>query len=133
MSFPSTLPENQVVAVGEELFYVAPPSTNYFGGLRVPQQNAGKVRVRQTVLIEFAGFPYQEYGAVRGRITAIADIALKDSVFLARVVLPNGLQTTYGKSLTIRTGMAATAEIITDDSRLLEKLVYQLRKITNGR
>ncbi len=131
--FPGTLQENQSVTLGQELFYVAPPVTDYFGELRIPQQNAGKVRVGQAVLVKFAGFPYQEFGAVRGRITTIADIPLRDSVFLAKVVLPVGLKTTYGKSLAYKTGMTASAEVITDDSRLLEKLFYQLRKVAGGR
>lgn len=131
--FPGVVQENQTVAVSQELFYVAPPSTDYVGELRVPQQNAGKVRVGQDVVVKFAGFPYQEFGAVRGRITAIAGIALKDSVFLARVALPKGLKTTYGHSLAYKTGMTASADIITADTRLLEKLFYQLRKVSNGR
>ena len=131
--FPGVVQENQAVATGQELFYVAPPSTEYVGELRVPQQNAGKVEVGQDVLVRFAGFPYQEFGAVRGRITAIAGVALKDSVFLAKVALPTGLKTTYGKSLAYKTGMTASADIITADNRLLEKLLYQLRKTTGGR
>jgi multidrug efflux pump subunit AcrA (membrane-fusion protein) len=131
--FPGVVQENQVVAVNQELLYVAPPNTDYIGELRVPQQNAGKVHVGQDVLVKFAGFPYQEYGAVRGRIIAIADIPLRDSVFLARVALPTGLRTTYGKSLAYKTGMTASADIITADNRLLEKLFYQLRKVTGGR
>lgn len=131
--FPGVVQENQAVTTNQELFYVAPPSTDYVGELRVPQQNAGKVLVGQEVLVKFAGFPYQEFGAVRGRITAIAAIALKDSVFLARVALPRGLKTTYGNSLAYKTGMTASADIITADSRLLEKLFYQLRKLTNGK
>ena len=131
--FPGVVQENQAVAPNQELFYVAPPSTSYAGELRVPQQNAGKVKVGQQVLVRFAGFPYQEFGAVRGRITAIADIPLKDSVFLARVALPTGLKTTYGKSLAYKTGMTASADIVTADNRLLEKLFYQLRKVTGGR
>jgi len=128
--FVGALQENQAVAVSQELLYVAPPGTDYFGELQVPQQNAGKVLVGQTVLIKFAGYPYQEFGAVRGRITTIADIPLKDSVFVARVTLPTGLQTTYGKTLAFKTGMTATADVMTNDSRLLEKLFYQFRKIT---
>ncbi|GAA4461403.1 HlyD family efflux transporter periplasmic adaptor subunit [Nibrella saemangeumensis] len=123
VSFPITLQENQLVAVGQELVYVAPPCADYFGELQVPQQNAGKVWVGQLVLIKFAGFPYQEFGAVRGRITAIANVPLKDSVFMAKVGLPNGLNTTYGRSLTVKIGMTASAEIITNDSRLLGKLL----------
>lgn len=128
-----TLQENQSVAVNQELFYVAPPGTDYFGELRVPQQNAGKVVVGQAVLVKFTGYPYQEFGAVRGRITTISDMPLKDSVFLAKVTLPVGLKTTYDKTLAYKTGMTASADIITDDTRLLEKLFYQLRKLANGR
>ena len=131
--FPGIVQENQALATSQELFYVAPPSADYIGELRVPQQNEGNVQVGQNVLIKFAGFPYQEYGAVRGQITAIANISLKDSVFLARVALPTGLKTTYGKSLAYKTGMTASADIITADNRLLEKLFYQLRKVTGGR
>lgn len=130
---PGTLQENQSVGLNQELFYVAPPDRNYVGELYIQQLNAGKVVVGQHVLIKFAGFPYNEFGAVRGRISAIADIPFKDSVFLARVTLPTGLTTTYGKSLDFKTGMTASADILTDNSRLLEKLFYQLRKLTNGR
>jgi HlyD family secretion protein len=131
--FSGVVQENQSVGVAEKLFYVAPPSADYVGELHVPQRNAGKVQVGQEVIIKFAGFPYAEFGTVRGRITAIADIPFKDSVFLARVSLPTGLKTSYGKSLAYRTGMTASAEVITADSRLVEKLFYQLRKATPGR
>ncbi len=131
--FPGVVQENQSVVTGQELGYVAPPSTGYVGELRVPQQNAGKVKVGQAVLVKFAGFPYQEFGAVRGRIIAIANISYKDSVFMAQVALPTGLQTTYGKLLVYKTGMTASADIITVDNRLLEKLFYQLRSVTASR
>lgn len=132
LSFQGMLQENQSVSLNQELFYVSPLSTHYYGELRIPQHNSGKVVVGQSVLIKFSGYPYQEFGAVRGRITKIADVSLKDSVFLARVALPTRLQTTYGKQLAYKTGMSASAEIITEDSRLLEKLFYQLRKVGNG-
>lgn len=131
--FPITSQDNQSITTGQDLLYVAPPGSDYIGELRVPQQNAGKVQVGQAVIVKFAGFPCQEFGAVRGRITAIADVPLKDSVFVAKVTLPNGPKTTYGQSLTVKTGMAASADIITDDSRLVEKLFYQLRKVAGGR
>lgn len=131
--FVSTLQENQAVGNGQELFYVAPPNTHYFGELRIPQQNAGKVQTGQNVIIKLAGFPYQEYGVVRGRIVNISNISVNDSVFLAKVALPIGLKTTYGKTLSYKTGMTASAEIITEDNRLFEKLFYQLRKVTGGR
>lgn len=131
--FPGALQENQSVALNEEVFYVVPPSTEYYGELRIPQLNVGKVIEGQDVLVKFVGFPYQEFGVVRGRIVKIADISLKDSLFLAKVILPKGLKTTHGKSLTYKTGMIASAEIITEDNRLIEKLFFQLRKLVNAR
>jgi multidrug efflux pump subunit AcrA (membrane-fusion protein) len=131
--FSGIVQENQAVGLHQELCYIAPPNTDYFGELRVPQHNAGKVEEGQTVLIRFAGYPYQEYGAVRGRIATVSALPFRDSVFLAKVVLPNGLRTTYQKTLAQKTGMTATADIITNDTRLLEKLFYQLRKMQGGR
>jgi multidrug efflux pump subunit AcrA (membrane-fusion protein) len=130
--FPSIIQENQHVTINQELFFIAPASTHYYGELRIPQQNFGKVQAGQEVLIKFAGYPFQEFGAVKGTIASIAEVSLRDSVFLARVALPAGLKTTYGKDLAYRTGMAASAEIITEDRRLIEKLFYQIRKLTNG-
>lgn len=125
--FPSFVQEAQHLTLGQELFYIAPAHTAYFGELRVPQQNFGKVKTGQTVLVKFAGYPFAEFGAVRGRIESLAEVPVRDSVFLAKVTLPQGLTTTYGKTLSYKTGMSASAEILTDNPRLLEKLFYKLR------
>ncbi len=131
--FPASLQENQYVAASQELFYIAPQQTEYFGELRIRQHNFGKVQVGQAVVVKFAGYPYQEFGAVRGRIAAIAEVPVKDSIFVARVRLPEGLATTYGKRLTYKPGMLASAEVITEEHRLIERLFYQLRKVAGDR
>ncbi len=131
--FPSFVQESQHLTLGQELFYVAPAHTEFFGELRVPQQNFGKVKAGQTVLVKFSGYPFQEFGAVRGRIESIAEVPVRDSVFLAKVALPAGLTTNFGKTLSYKTGLSASAEILTDETRLLEKLFYNLRKITGAR
>lgn len=131
--FPSFVQEAQHLTLGQELFYIAPARTAYFGELRVPQQNFGKVKVGQTVLVKFAGYPFAEFGAVQGRIESLAEVPVRDSVFLAKVTLPRGLTTTYGKRLSYKTGMSASAEILTDNPRLLEKLFHNLRKAVAAR
>lgn len=131
--FLSFVQESQHIALGQELFYVAPTHSEYFGQLHVPQQNFGKVKAGQTVLVKFVGYPFAEFGAVRGRIESIAEVPVRDSVFLAKVALPHGLTTTYGKTLSYKTGMTASAEILTDNTRLLEKLFYNLRAGINAR
>lgn len=125
--FSKLVEVNQPLIQNEELFYISPPAVNHFGLIRVPQQSAGKVAPGQTVLIKFAAYPYQEYGVVHGRIASIAEVPAKDSAFIAKVSLPHGLTTTSGRHLTYKTGITASAEIVTNDKRLLEKMFDQLR------
>ena len=126
--FSTTLEEKQTLAANQEVFFIGPETGNYFGEALIPQQNLGKVRKGQQVIIRFAGYPFQEFGVVTGRIEYISEVPSKENTFFAKVTLPNGLQTNYGKPITYRTGMNATAEIITSDSRLLEKIFYNFRK-----
>lgn len=126
--FPTPLQENQQVSVGQELFYVAPGNTVYIGQIRVPQKNAGKVMVGQSVLIRFHGYPYQEFGLVRGKIKAIAAVPLREG-FVAEVSLPEQLVTTQGHRLAYKVGMTASAEIVTHDRRLLERLFNNLTAV----
>ncbi|MCI1187941.1 HlyD family secretion protein [Hymenobacter sp. DH14] len=123
--FPAPLQENQQVATEQVLFYVAPGHTAYLGQMRIPQQNAGKVRAGQTVLIRFNGYPYQEFGLVRGTIRNVAEIPLEEG-FMAEVSLPTDLITSRGQKLTYKLGMTASAEVITQDRRLLQRLFSPL-------
>ena len=126
--FSSFVQENQTLAAGQEVFFVAQANRKEFGEVYVPQYNFGKVKQGQRVLVKFNGYPYQEFGMVEGRVDFISEIPIRDSVFLARISLPKGLATNYGKKLTYRTGMTATAEIVTEDMRLPERLFYNFRR-----
>lgn len=108
-------------------------STNakqYFGELRIPQANFGRVKKGQKVLIKFQGYPFEEFGAVEGKIGGISQIPSQDNTYFPAIVeLPNGLQTNYARNLTYKTGMEASAEIITEDLRLIERVFYQIRRV----
>ncbi|SET98826.1 HlyD family efflux transporter periplasmic adaptor subunit [Hymenobacter actinosclerus] len=126
--FASFLQERQLITGGQELFFVVPQSQREFCEVQIPQYNLGKVRTGQFVIIKFNSYPFQEFGVVRGQVDYISDISSKDGTFLARILLPKGLITTYNKKIAMRPGMKAKAEIITADMRLLEKLLYNFRK-----
>ncbi len=112
--------------------FIAPDQKQYVGELRLPRYNLGKVKAGQQALIKFAGYPFEEYGAVEGRITTIAQIPGNDSTFSAKVRLPTGFTTQYGNRVTYRVGMQANAEISAEDISLLERLVYLYRKATHS-
>jgi multidrug efflux pump subunit AcrA (membrane-fusion protein) len=127
VSFTGFFQENQEMKMGQSLFYVQPISTFYFVEMLVPQYNFGKVKKGQQVLLKFQAYPFEQYGAVVGKIDYITTIP-SDSGYLAKVTLPNGLITNKNKPLQCRSGLFAQADIITENMRLLEKFYYNLAK-----
>ncbi|GAB2969680.1 HlyD family efflux transporter periplasmic adaptor subunit [Hymenobacter coalescens] len=128
LRFGSFLQEGQPIRLGQEVFYLAGSAQDEYGEVRLPQQNLGKVRVGQRVLIRFDSYPSAEFGVVNGRVSFISDVPHADGTFLAKVTLTEGLRTSYGKELSYRPGMTANAEIITSNSRLLMKLFARLKE-----
>jgi multidrug efflux pump subunit AcrA (membrane-fusion protein) len=126
--FSGFVEENQNFALNQEVFFIGPDIKNYFGEVHIPQHNSGKVKVGQNVIVKFASYPFHEYGAIQGKVSFISEITDRDNNFLIKVELPAGLQTNYGKKINYKTGMNATAEIITENMRLIERVFYNLRK-----
>jgi multidrug resistance efflux pump len=128
IQFATLLQEKQQVKTGTDLMFLSNSNVNSIGELRIPQTNFGKIKEQQRVIIKFNGYPYQEYGAVEGMIANVSNIPTPDNqFFIATVILPNGLHTTYKKTLHYRYNMTANAGVITEDLRLLERLFYQFR------
>lgn len=127
VSFTGFFQENQEIKNGQPLFYVQPANTTYFVEMLIPQYNFGKIQLGQQVLLKFQAYPYEQYGAVVGKIDYINSTP-SDSGYLAKVSLPEGLVTNYKKPLLYRNGLFAQADIITENMRLLERFYYSLVK-----
>jgi HlyD family secretion protein len=125
--------KNQNVASGDVLITIVPEeATKIIGKIYLPQQGAGKVKKGQTVNIKFANFPYMEYGIIQVKIKNISLVPLvvKDErVYLLEVDFPEKLKTTYGKELTFSQEMQGSAEIVTEDLRLLDKFINPIKAI----
>jgi multidrug efflux pump subunit AcrA (membrane-fusion protein) len=120
--------ENQTVAAGQELFYLQPDNTTWFGELTVAQQSFGRVHEGQRVMVRFSGYPYHEFGSVYGEVEYFSEFPVRDSLFFAKVHFPDGLLTSYGHNIPPRDGMTGQAEIITQDMRLLERVYNNITK-----
>ncbi|AYQ34082.1 HlyD family secretion protein [Runella sp. SP2] len=127
--FTSLWQETQLVKAEDVLFYVGNPQNNAVGEVKIPQQNGGKVKVGQRVIIKFQSYPFEQFGVVAGQLQTIASVPSSDSTFLAFVVLPKGLQTSTHKMLPFKNGLNATAEIVTDDVSVAERMLYEVRKL----
>jgi len=126
ISFFKYWSDNQYVSAGDEVMAVVSDCREIVGKIYMPQASAGKVKLGQTVKIRFESYPYTEYGLVEGRVSALSPLA-HESKYTVDVALPKGLVTSYGKSLEFKQGMQGTADIITEDLRLLQRVFYQFK------
>lgn len=124
--------ENQEIKNGTSLFNIQPANTNYFIEMLIPQYNFGKIKIGQEVLLKFQAYPYEQYGSVIGKIEYINKIPT-DSGYLAKVSLPDGLTTNYNKPLQYLNNANASAEIITENMRLIQRFYNNLTKQINSR
>lgn len=121
--------ENQSVIAGETVLTIIPGDEGaLIGKVQLTFQGAGKVKAGQKVNIQFSNYPYMEFGMVQGVVKSIS-LAPDNNYYAAEIELPNGLKTFYGINLDFKQEMQGTAEIITDDIRLLERIVRPLRYI----
>ena len=129
LSFSGLIQEKMQVIVNQELFNISSNNEQVLATIQIPQENFGKVKEGQTVLIKFDSYPFQEFDSVKGQISMISLVPTsQQDTYMAKIIFPNGLKTNYDKYITYRNGMKATAEIITEDMRLIERLLYKFRK-----
>ena len=132
VSFLSFWNENQTVNQGDLVFTIIPKGNNSFiGKIKAPAQNSGKIKVGQRVNIRLANYPYTEFGMLEGAIKSISLVPDNDGFYLIDVALPDKLITTYNKEIEFKQEMRGTAEIITEDLRLIERFFYQLKNVFN--
>lgn len=124
---------NQNVTEGEKIISIVPvDSFNIIGKLTMPVYRSGKVKVGQKVNIRFENYPYMEFGVVTGYVDKIS-IVPADNIYSVDVVFPNGLRTNYQVDLPFSQKMRGKAEIITQDIRLLERIIRPLRSLIQNR
>lgn len=127
VSFTQYWKANQTVLKDEPVVTVVPvESGNFLGRVSLKMQRSGKVKPGQKVNIKLSGYPYLEYGMVRGVVKSKSLVPSKEA-YIIEIDLPEGLTTLYGMKLDFNQNMQGTAEIITEDVRLLQKIVNPFR------
>lgn len=133
LSYISIWNKNQWVNQGETAFAIAPMSnTTPIGKVFMPIQGSGKVKIGQQVHIKLNNYPDQEFGYLKGRVNNISPIPITQSQqdgYVVEVMLENGMTTNYNKRIPLTQDMKGKAEIITEDMRLIERLILPLKKI----
>lgn len=130
VSFMQIWTENQTINAGENTFVIVPQNTSDFlGKIKAPALNSGKIKTGQEVNIRLDNYPDREFGIIKGKIKSISLTPDKENNFLIDVSLPNGLESSYNKKIVFQQEMSGTAAIVTEDLRLIERLLYQFRDL----
>lgn len=129
VTFTNTREINQNVVSGDVVMTVVPEKeSELVGTIILPMQGAGKVRQGQEINIKFDSYPYMEYGMVKGIVKSIS-LVPAESNYIVEVAFPNGLRTNYNYTLNFWQEMSGSAEIITDDLRLIERFLNPIKSI----
>lgn len=128
LNYIENVTENQYVAGGTNLFTIVPTNHNYICNVHLPVQGYGKIQIGQTAWIKLHNYPYQEYGQLKGVVSEISIIPNQEK-YLVKIKLNEGLKTTYNKKIEFKPEMVGTAEIITEDLRLIERLFYRFKQL----
>ncbi len=130
VSFLSFYDKNQTANQGDLVFTVIPiENSNFIAKLKTPRQNSGKIKIGQQVNIKLENYPGYEFGMLKGKIQNISLIPNKDGLYLIDVSLSEKLITSYNKEIDFKQEMLGTAEIITEDLRLIDRFFYQFKNI----
>ncbi len=127
VSFTKFWSANQSVVKDEPVVSIVPLEPgNFLGRINLKMQRSGKVKTGLLVNIKLSGYPYLEYGTVRGKVKSKSLVPAGDA-YVIEIELPDGLTTLYGIKLEFTQNMQGTAEIITENIRLLQKIVNPFR------
>jgi HlyD family secretion protein len=133
ITFTKYWQKNQNVSAGETILTVIPSdTTKIIGKIFLPPQGAGRVKTGQTVNVKFDNFPYMEYGMVKTTVKNIALVPFaegENQFYVLEVDFPNNLTTNYNKTLLFSQQMSGTAEIITEDLRLIDRFLNPIKSV----
>ncbi len=127
IAFTLPVQENQFIQGSKLLGYVNPTGTVFYAIANVPQANSGKVVTGLDVQLRFDAYPYQEMGFVRGKLEYLSKVAT-DSGFVAMIDLDKGLTTSHHILVPYKSGLKASAIIVTKNMRLLQRLYFNIVK-----
>jgi len=130
VSFLNYWSQNQTVNQGDLVFTIIPnKNSSFIAKLKTPAQNLGKVKIGQRVNLKLQNYPDYEFGVLKGTVNNISEISNKEGFYTIDVTLPEKLITSYNKEIEFKQEMRGTAEIVTEDLRLIQRFFYQFNKI----
>lgn len=127
VTFNNVWKQNQHVKDGDKVFAII---SDYPGEIiakvKVPVGGSGKIVTGQKVNIKVDGYPYLEYGLIIGKTRNIS-LVPNDKNYMVEVSIDQNLITTNKKQLRFTGELAGTADIITENRSLIERIFSPIK------
>ena len=105
---------------------------NYVAKLRIPIIGAGKIKTKQKTYLKIDQYPFMEYGTITENIDNVQLQPIIENnkyYYIANVNIGKKIKTNSNLVLAYMIGLSGTAEIITDNDLLIEKLLAPIKLI----
>lgn len=124
--------EGAVLKPADPILVVVPDNAELIVEAQVLNKDVGFVRPGQPVTVKLEAFPFTRYGTLEGRLLWISSDAIQDEklgpVYQARVSVARPSPSAVAAGVTITPGLSATAEIRTDERRVIDYLLSPLER-----
>jgi HlyD family secretion protein len=123
--------ENHVVTAGERLATIVPSDSSLIICRAVISSSGiGKVEEGQQVQIKLAGYPSMEHGTLKGMVNSKSLIPEKEG-YIVEISVTNGMISNYSEKLKLIQEMDGTADIITNEMRMIFRFINPLKMLVN--
>ena len=132
VSIAPGMAENRTVGTGETIAAIIPENAgdNIVARIATSASGIGKVENGNRVLLHLDAYPYKEYGAVETTIAKVSLLPVQDKeaglVYEVTCGLSLPITSNTGKGLAFRQKLTGTAQIITKDKSILQRLFERL-------
>ncbi|MBL1181536.1 MAG: HlyD family efflux transporter periplasmic adaptor subunit [Bacteroidetes bacterium] len=120
--------QNQFIESGKSLFAITTNNEKFIALATIPATGFGKIQAGQKARIKLSNYPSYEFGHLEGLVSKLTEIPNENS-YQVEITLNNGMTSSYNKLLTFTPEMTGSAEIVTDDLRVMQRIFNQFNKL----
>jgi hemolysin D len=124
-----------VVTAAQPLMVIVPDNQPVEIEAFLENKDVGFVRAGQSVTVKVETFTFTKYGTVDGEVISVSSDAIEDEkkglVYSSRIRLKNDHLVVNGKKVSLSSGMSVTAEVKTDQRRVIEYFLSPLQQYAN--
>jgi multidrug efflux pump subunit AcrA (membrane-fusion protein) len=124
--------KGEYVRESDLLCTIVPADAPLYMNITVANKDAGFIETGLAIKYKFDAFPYTDYGTLSGKVVSISPSAVEDKMMGYVYHVKGSLDTmnyeARGKRYPVKSGMTATAEIVTEKKSIFSMLFEKLKR-----